>query len=205
MGTSKIEYVKYTFNPWIGCTKASSGCANCYAKRDFGRKPQWADCWGPGGERKRTSEANWRKPFMWDRQAAAAGVRPRVLCGSLCDVFEDREDLVSWRVDLQALINSTPNLDWMLLTKRPENFSALWPCNEASAESLITHVWVGTSVENQAAADARIPALLRIPAAKHFLSVEPMLGSVDLLFASFDGSESFQSMGGIDWVICGGE
>src|ERR1051326_4190826 len=116
---SKIEWTDHTFNPWTGCTKVSPACANCYAEA-------WAKRtnivkWGPNAERRRTSESNWRQPLIWDCDAAKAGERKRVFCASLADVFEDRPELEPWRRDLMRLILSTHNLDWLLLTKRPEN------------------------------------------------------------------------------------
>ena len=82
MGKSGIEWTDYTFNPWIGCSKVSEGCANCYAERDFSRKPLWANCSGVDGERKRTSADYWKKPLAWNRAAAGKGEKPGMLLGS---------------------------------------------------------------------------------------------------------------------------
>lgn len=187
---SKIEWCDHTFNPWVGCTKVSPGCKHCYAETMMAKR--WGKVeWGPQGQRVRTSEANWRKPLAWDKAAAEAGRRARVFCGSLCDVFEMKDDqkadLYHWRMDLLDLVWKTPNLDWLLLTKRPQ-FAPGWAAFERN-------VWLGTSVENQAAADERVPALLRPRPAVAFLSVEPLLGPVDL-------SPWLER---IDWVIVGGE
>jgi protein gp37 len=112
-----------------------------------------------------------------------------VFCASLADVFEERGELVAWRDDLHDLIRRTPNLDWLLLTKRPE--MAAWYYAE---QSIPDNVWLGTSVENQAAADRRIPILAAIPASIRFLSCEPLLGEI----AAID-------LSAISWVIVGGE
>lgn len=206
---TKIEWCDHTFNPWEGCTKVSTGCANCYAEarnHRFGN-----DNWGKGKPRRRTSEANWRAPLKWNRQAelhageaAVEGFsheRPRVFCASLADVF-DSEVEIGLLADLFCLIRRTQHLDWLLLTKRPENFEPRfkdmldlmcrksYPRPAAICEAVAmfeywrsgkppSNVWLGTSVEDQPRADERIPALLRIPARVRFLSVEPLLGPVD--------------------------
>lgn len=192
-----IEWADHTFNAWIGCTKVSPGCANCYAEA---RSARWGDVeWGPGKERRRTSAANWRKPLSWDRAAARDGVRPRVFCASLSD-WLDPEVPAEWLADLLGLIADTLHLDWLLLTKRPE----LWrerledvvratrvleaagaPCPTPLAGAWLdggvpANVWVGTTVEDQRRADERIPQLVEIPARVRFLSCEPLLGAVGL-------------------------
>jgi protein gp37 len=144
---SKIEWTDHTFNPWIGCTKVSPGCTNCYAEqstptrvaRGYGR-----ELWGKGQPRQRTSESNWRQPIKWNRDAGmqetcgdcdpctggrkdqcavARPRRPRIFCASLSDWLDD-EVPIEWLADLLKLIRDTPNLDWLLLTKRPENWSS---------------------------------------------------------------------------------
>ena len=124
---SNISWCDHTFNPWIGCQKVSPGCDSCYAEAlmdtRFGKVQ-----WGPEGERKLTSDANWRKPLTWNRKAATAGERPRVFCASLADVF-DNQAPQAWRRRLWSLILDTPNLDWLLLTKRPQNISKMMPWN----------------------------------------------------------------------------
>lgn len=231
---SAIEWTDHTFNSWIGCTKVSPGCANCYAEQRSRRFPEQGQ-WGPGALRKRTSEANWRKPLSWNRQLAelAAGghnvPRERVFCASLADWLDpevDAEDLA----DLLALIAKTPNLDWLLLTKRPhlwaermeaaigvsegEDARLWWVCSWLGAcESGIPkpppNVWIGTSVEDQQRADERIPHLLEIPARVRFLSCEPLLGPVDLTAGKIADADwcdpGEDSIPGIHWVIAGGE
>lgn len=191
---SKIEWCDHTFNPWIGCSKVSPACENCYADvygNRFGVK------WGPRGDRRRTSAENWRKPLVWNRRAERDGVRQKVFCASLADVFEERSDLVEWRNQLFSFIESTPWLDWLLLTKRPRyawlyfgfgRYSLKNGCRE-----MPQNIWIGTTVENQLQADKRIHELVKIPARVRFLSMEPLLGPVDL------------DLDDIGWVIVGGE
>jgi len=209
---SKIEWCDHTFNPWVGCSKVSTGCKNCYAEnmmdKRFGRVQ-----WGVSGTRSRTSAANWEKPLSWNRKAKEEGTRPRVFCGSLCDIFEDRPELVEWRRDLLSLIVDTPNLDWLLLTKRPENVNRM--INEVCGLversqwfgewlNINKHIWIGTSVENQETADKRIPELLKIPAAVRFLSAEPMLGPVVLARVPMTLSQVTDLQPGQDIVLPGG-
>lgn len=229
MKDSNIEWTDHTFNPWIGCTKVSEGCKFCYAEAQmdhrFGRAK-----WGPQGARVRTSPAYWRKPLQWDREAAEQVTRKRVFCASLADVFEDRPELRRWRNELFLdLIDETPSLDWLLLTKRPENIMDMLPPHWRY-QSIPDNVWIGTSVEHQKAADKRIPHLLEVPAAVRFLSCEPLLGpvSLDRWFGLQPGNrwaeclcdeidpadrpcitcEARRALGeksGIHWVIVGGE
>lgn len=139
--TTKIEWANKTFNCWIGCTKVSPACDHCYAE-SMAKRYGWAK-WGAGEPRKRTSEANWKKPLAWDREAANEGTRPRVFCASLADVFDAEVD-PAWRVDLFHLILATPNLNWLLLTKRPQ-VAKKW----FESAPVPLNVWLGTTVENQ--------------------------------------------------------
>ena len=193
---SKIQWTDMSWSPWIGCTKISAGCTNCYADELMTRKPRWANTWGPRGKRERTSESYWRKPLRWNARAAAENTRYRVF-PSLCDPFDEHESIkYEWRLDFHELIEATPHLDWLLLTKRPEKVMGLWP----SRWHLLPNVWIGTSVENQETANKRIPDLLQIPAHVRFLSCEPLLGPIelDLVPARFNDPE-------IHWIIVGGE
>jgi protein gp37 len=181
---TSIEWCDHTLNPWIGCAKVSPGCDNCYAARQDAFRHWTPEGWG--GPRKRTSEAAWRQPVKWnaahDAFAAVHGRRQRVFCASLADVF-DNQVPVQWRVDLFRLIAATPNLDWLLLTKRIGN---AWPmmldvskwCQ--GGEQPMENIWLGATVVNQEEADRDIPKLLAVPARVRFLSMEPMLGPVDL-------------------------
>jgi protein gp37 len=236
---TKIEWATHTFNPWIGCAKVSPGCQHCYAEALMDTRYGTVK-WGIHGTRKRTSPANWRKPVAWNRRCGALGIRERVFCCSLADVFEDRPDLSPIRLDLFRLILATPHLDWLLLTKRPEKvmaliFQAIGQLEDGDAvathpmspeDSMLmamlsawyqgippTNVWVGTSVENQKEANKRIPELLAIPAEVRFLSMEPLLGPVDLVEAQAilphvpaGGPKPLLIPGAtIGWVIVGGE
>ena len=185
---SKIEWTDHTFNPWIGCQKVSAGCDNCYAEnmmdRRYGRVK-----WGPHGDRVRTSSGNWQKPRQWDRAAKLARVRHRVFCASLADIFDNRVP-VEWRADVWKLIDETPHLDWLLLTKRPENIERMLPADWRYGRN---NVWLGTTCEDQKAFDRRWPVLADIKAACRFISYEPAIGPLRI----GDARPS--------WVICGGE
>lgn len=238
--TSEIGWTDATFNPVIGCMKVSPGCKNCYAESDFDKRRGIAS-WGPNGTRVITSDAYWKQPLKWNKKAAAEGIRRRVFCASLADVFEDwrgpigkgslgeiatkpyldsesgpenwiaawpedmAKDPQGWRLvtmddvrkRLFALIDATPNLDWQLLTKRPENIRRMWPDYQGLKQMWVGdrdtrhedrvlryrhNVWLGTSVENQEYADNRIPHLMdcRDLSPVLFLSAEPLLGPIDL-------------------------
>lgn len=215
---SKIEWTTHTFNPWRGCTKVSPGCTNCYAESLSKRFNGTLGIWGDKGTRVVAAESYWQQPRKWDRAAKESGERHRVFCASLADVFEDRPELIAPRVRLFHLITETPSLDWLLLTKRPENVRRFYGGDGVSrswSESMPPNAWIGTSVENQATADERIPHLLAIPATVRFLSMEPLLGPVDLGCAYAvppyctwcSGHEPLCKgrLDGIDWVIVGGE
>ena len=189
---SSIEWTHHTFNPWWGCVKVSPACTHCYAETWAKRVGQ--KLWGPRAKRRFFSDEHWRAPVKWNAEAEVLGARHRVFCASMADVFEDRSELAPHRARLFRLIESTPHLDWLLLTKRPEHapglarsagWSGAWPRN----------VWAGTTVENQEYAAERIPHLLEIPAKVRFLSCEPLLGPVDLR----------EWISSLDWVIAGGE
>ena len=191
---SHIEWTHHTFNPWWGCIKVSAACDNCYA--ELWAKRMGHQLWGKHSARRFFGAAHWREPIVWNDDARTSGRRERVFCASMADVFERRADLNAERLKLWTLIENTPNLDWLLLTKRPQNIEKIapwrseWPAN----------VWVGTTVENQTLADKRLPFLLRVPAAVRFLSCEPLLGPLDLRhwFKRND-------LNRIDWIIAGGE
>lgn len=179
---SKIEWCDHTFNPWEGCQRVGPGCDNCYAETRNARfGGGQAVNWGPGAPRRRTSTSNWELPKRWNAQAEAFmnqhGRRQRVFCASLADVF-DNQVPEAWRIDLFALIEETPHLDWLLLTKRIGNATAMVPWSACSGPW--DNVWIGATICNQAEADRDIPKLLAVPAAKRFLSMEPLLGAVDL-------------------------
>lgn len=178
-----IAWTDHTHNEWIGCLKISAACASCYAEVSTPTRVLRAkglEVWGPASTtaRHRTSEANRRKPFAWNRAAKRDGVRRKVFCSSLSDVFEDHPMLAPWRADLWRTIEACDGLDWQLLTKRPENILAMVP--ESWRAAWPAHVWIGTTVEDQRRAEERIPHLLAVPARVRFLSCEPLLEEVDL-------------------------
>jgi len=197
MKNTKIEWCENTFNPWVGCSPVSAGCAHCYAAAMWKR-------WGKEfAVRTRTSAAYWKQPLRWNAEAKRRGKMATVFCGSMCD-WLDLDAPGYARGELTGLITSTPHLFWMLLTKRPENLSNEIGCLPFDMSGY-PNVGMGVTVENQAMADKRIPLLLKIPARMRFVSVEPMLGPVDLQYAAFNGADSLTSLEGIDWVICGAE
>lgn len=202
MENSKIEWTHHTFNPWIGCAKVSPGCLNCYAETlmdtRYGRVK-----WGKGQPRARTGQDNWRKPRQWNKAAEGADERPRVFCASLADWLDD-EVPIRWLAELLEMVHATPRLDWLLLTKRPENWRRrLEQASECFGPGNIVqdwlrgdapdNVWIGTSAEDQPRWDERIPLLMNIPARVRFVSAEPLLGRIH--------------MGEMrpDWLIVGGE
>ena len=279
---TKIEWATHTFNPWRGCAKVAAGCANCYAEQQSKRNPRTLGVWGPDGSRVVASEAMWQRPVAWNRDAsfrsdlgdeiekntgkrpACYKARPRIFCGSLCDVFEDwhgqcRMSDRGWcvknrhmgeflgygscrlakgndavylndvRARLFRLIDAMPNLDWLLLTKRPENVRRMWrtplssPC--VQGDGSVSHdyvggecrrcdglrrenVWLGTSIACQEDADRNVSELLKCRdlAAKLFLSIEPLVGPV-MLHHWIDEAGQFHASQGVDvdWVIVGGE
>lgn len=218
---SGIEWTHHTFNPWRGCSKVSPGCKHCYAEQTAKRNAAVLGEWGPGARRVIASEVYWRGPLAWDRAAAAAGERHRVFCASLADVFEARPDLVEPRRRLFDLIAITPHLDWLVLTKRPE-FARMYLADLCDLDMSLNdpplmplpNLWLGVSVEDQQRAEERIPLLLDTPAAVRFLSMEPLLGPVDIgrwmpvdvgSFSGPGGALRITRVGGIDWVIVGGE
>jgi protein gp37 len=208
MKDSEISWTHHTFNPWWGCVKVSPGCEACYAEtlsKRWGHK-----IWGPAKttQRRLMSDDYWKQPLKWNAAAEKAGTRARVFCASMADVFEDHPGVTSSRIRLWDLIRETPMLDWLLLTKRPENILQMIPDRWRSHPR--HNVWYGTSVENQEYADRRIPELLKVPAVVRFLSCEPLLGPVDIFdylwesagpeWAGYNLAEP-----GIHWVIAGGE
>ena len=185
---TEISWADATFNPWIGCTKVSTGpqgaCEHCYAERDNGRRG-WVPGWGPGVPRRRTK--TWGDPLKWNRQAAVTGYRPRVFCASLADVFDNEVD-PNWRTDLWALIRQTPNLRWMLLTKRIGNAPKMLPDDWP-----YPHVGLMATLATQAEWNRDYPKLARMLAAWRGVSAEPLLGPIDIGDAR------------PDWIITGGE
>lgn len=190
MKDSKIAWTMHTFNPWVGCAHMSPGCENCYAEAQNNRFKWNGGAWGHGAPRKITGNANWRNPVKWNAGAARAGRRDRVFCASLADVF-DSEAPPEARERLWKLIRATPHLDWLILTKRPQNFKRFLPTDWANG---YPNVWLGVTVENRKNGFPRVVVLRNTPAKVRFLSCEPLLEDV-----------SDVDLTDIDWVIIGGE
>lgn len=250
---TKIEWTDHSFNPWEGCQKVGPGCDNCYAETRNARFAGGeAINWGPDAPRRRTAPSTWAKPKAWnaahEKFFAEHGRRQRVFCASLADVFDNAVD-PQWRADLFALIAQTPNLDWLLLTKRIGNVHKLldeailhiesrpdWksegPHKLEAARNLMANwvqlkkpphnVWLGATIVNQEEADRDIPKLLAVPARVRFLSMEPLLGPVNLSVIEINGDSEIYPLSGttdcvndegesapdlppLDWVIVGGE
>lgn len=203
-----ISWAHHTFSPWWGCEKVSPACDNCYAEA-------WADrmkfsVWGKDAPRRFFGDNHWREPVRWNKKAEKQGERHRVFCASMADVFEARKDLDPWREKLWALIEATPHLDWMLLTKRPENLMDMLPARWTVGEKPERpNVWLGVTAENQRRADERLPQLFAVPAAVYWVSAEPLLGPIDFgrhfSYEVETGQLSGGSVHGVDWIIVGGE
>lgn len=202
---TKIEWAKHTFNPVIGCEKVSPACKHCYAE-SWAKRTGHPELWR--GERRRTTAANWRKPLKWNAAAEAVGKQESVFTASLGDWAEDHPVWDEARPDLWALIRDTPWLLWLMLTKRPQNVRGLLPDDWGAG---YPNVAIGVTVENQERADERIPHLLTIPAALRFLSMEPLLGPVDLRRVNpwddfhTDALDTPDPACKVHWVIAGGE
>lgn len=202
---SKISWTHHTFNPWWGCTKVSPGCVHCYAEGLSKRTGN--EVWGDDKGRRFFGDKHWAEPLRWNEAALEVGERHQVFCASMADVFEDRGDLHEPRARLFKLIEDTPNLDWLLLTKRPENMTRLAPTSWLNVWP--KNAWAMTSVENQVQAHKRIPELLKVPAQIRGLSVEPLLEEVTLGLMGICPSswgKGYNHVGDfIHWVIVGGE
>ncbi len=182
----------YTFNPWWGCFKVSEECKYCYAEGIAHHYRHHV--WGPASTtpRRLFKERHWQEPLVWNRQAEKQGHRRSVFCASMADVYEEHPDVVGERQKLWHLIENTPWLNWLILTKRPENILRLSPWEQKHWPD---NVWIGTSVGLQARAEERIPYLLEVPAVVRFLSCEPLLGPLDIS----------PWLSQLQWVISGGE
>lgn len=166
--TTNIAWTDSTFNPWMGCSKVSPGCDHCYAEVSTPSRTMHV-MWGPHEARRRTSAANWNLPRRWNAAHeeffAANGRRRRVFCASLADVFDNQVEL-AWREDLWKLVRETPNIDWLILTKRIGNVAKMMPADWGSG---YRNVWLGITAVNQVEADRDIPKLLNVPAAVRWL------------------------------------
>jgi protein gp37 len=205
--TTGIAWTDATFNPWHGCTRVSPACEKCYAEA-FSKRTGF-NVWGVQADRRKFGDKHWNDPVRWNKAAEKAGQRMRVFCASMADVFEDRHDLDDDRERLWALIEATPWLDWQLLTKRPENIVTMLP--DAWLKEPRPNVWLGTTCENQKYAEIRLPHLLAVNAAVHFVSYEPALGPADFTpwMKMFRNDHIVDPTGlayqTVDWLIAGGE
>lgn len=195
-----ISWTHHTWNPHSGCAKVSAGCAHCYAAALPPGMRRGAE-WGTETPRVMASEAYLRQPFAWDLAAARAGERHRVFCGSTMDWAEDRDDLDASRARIFATVEATPNLDWLLVTKRADQIMRRVP--ERWRGGFPKNVWILVSVEDQRAADERIPHLAEVPAVVRGLSMEPLLGPVDL--SAWLWGPMGARAADVNWVITGGE
>lgn len=172
---SRIEWTDHTFNPWWGCTPISPGCDHCYAAV-WDRRLGGAH-WGAHAPCRVMSDAYWRQPRRWNARPHPAGRRWRVFCASMADVF-DNQAPPGQRERLWALIRATPTLEWLLLTKRPQNIATYLPADWGDG---YPNARLGVTVENPTEAERRIPRLTAIPARlAPFLSCEPLLAPLDL-------------------------
>lgn len=208
--STKIAWCTSTFNPFIGCSKVSPGCDHCYAEQQDSRK-RWdggKTHWGPGVPRYRTSAANWRQPLTWNaKQTSMLAGDPntppwRVFCASLADVF-DNEVPQEWREDLWDLIEETPNLEWLLVTKRIGNSLGMMPVRWCTG--IPKNVRLIITVCNQDEAGRDIPKLLALNV-KNGVSYEPALGPVDWWQIPVPGTHGDMcDLTDIQWIIIGGE
>lgn len=194
---SGISWTNHTFNIVWGCTKLSPACQSCYAEAWAMR---YGVGWGPTAERRTFGEKHWLDPVRWARSAARRGVRERVFTSSMADVFEDHPVVANERMKLWSVIDATWHaIDYLVLTKRIDRVVDALAADGLPDDYLARRgVWLGTTVENQEWADRRIPHLLATPAAVRFLSVEPMLGPINLGLWRVERVNNF-------WVIVGGE
>jgi protein gp37 len=222
---SGIEWTHHTWNPWVGCTKISPACDHCYAEgwsKRVGR-----DVWGPHADRQRTKTQG--NPIKWNKRLEGTGERERVFVASLADVFDNHKSIQQeWRDEMWRTILECKNLDFLLLTKRPQNIKRYLPVDWGCG---YPNVWLGTTVENQTTAEQRVHHLMRMPAVVRFLSCEPLIGPVDLteiagmssdvhdgypVFFDATTGKAYDVNGeempcghwidpGIEWVITGGE
>ena len=207
---SKISWTDNSWNPWWGCTNVSPGCDHCYAEGFANRLA--LDIWGKDAPRRFFGDKHWNEPRKWNEKAKKAGVPLKVFCGSMCDICEDRRDLDEQRKRLWKLIEETPNLIWMLLTKRPQNYLKMLP--SWWIDKPLPHVWLMTTVESPDYA-WRVEKLMKVPAVVHGVSWEPALGYVDFSMYMAERCCSGFECGCkglpinpppyLDWLIAGGE
>lgn len=190
--TTAISWCDHTFNPVWGCAKVSPGCDHCYAEA-WDKRTGGAH-WGAGAPRRTFGDKHWNEPRRWNAAAEKAGVRRRVFCASMADVF-DNEWPEGEREKLWPLIRETPHLVWLLLTKRIGNTAKMLPADWGDGYA---NVWLLATIVNQEEAERDGPKLARTPALVRGWSVEPMLGPIDI-------DAALSGLRNPDWIICGGE
>jgi protein gp37 len=171
-----IEWCDSSWGAWWGCAKVSLACNNCYAET-WAKRTGFPDLWGVDAGRRTFGVKHWTDPLKWNAVAGKSGKRHLVFCNSMADVFDNHSGVTDARKRLWYLIQSTPYLTWILLTKRIGNAKAMLPTDWGDG---YPNVWLGISVCNQVEADRDIPKLLTVPAQVRFLSCEPLLGRIDL-------------------------
>lgn len=204
MENSKISWTDHTANFWWGCFKVSDGCKNCYAETLSNR---WGkSIWGPASTTDREyKKSAWKNVVKWNDKARKNGVRYRVFVQSMSDFFEDHPQVVDWRHEALKLMSRCTNLDFQILTKRPENVKRMIPATWQAHKwgKIPNHIWIGTSVENQEQADKRIPELMKVNARVRFLSCEPLLGPIDFRTVPGFNRVGLSLYGW--WIIAGAE
>lgn len=212
-----ISWTDHTFNPWWGCQKVSEACRNCYAEATDkrGLLDGGISHWGPAAPRRFFGNDHWKQPDKWNRKAAADGVRRRVFVASMADVFERRDDLEPHRLRLWQTIKRCTSLDWLLLSKRPENMFSMipwldnryipnWP-EELRGSDPWQNVWLGVTAEDEEHMIDRVLALRAIPAAIRFVSCEPILELIgsEIFDRALGGNRA--ALGDVHWLIVGDE
>lgn len=209
-----IAWTDATFNPVRGCRKLSAGCAHCYAAELSRVNPGVLGTWGANGQRVVSSDG-WEARFdAWEKKAAKAGKPMRIFVNSMWDPGEGpdvdgkegrdgpRSDYLPVLHKLVEIARRCPHLRLQMLTKRPWNLVAWW--QDSDLGKWPANLWMGVSTENQEEADERIPWLMMLPAAVRFLSVEPMLGPINLAGWAIDAPGSYP-LNRLAWVIAGCE
>jgi protein gp37 len=214
MKNTTIEWADHTYNPWWGCSEIPgpkgkpSACDHCYAKGVAGRfahifaenlliQISTSTVWGPESDRlvwPQDSDKN-REPLAWNRQAERKGERHRVFCLSMGDIMERNDLLIEPRKKVFELVEKTPFLDWMFLTKRPQEYKHFLP--EAWLKEPRHNVWLMTTIER---ADLlwRLDEIMAVPAVVHGVSMEPLFDRITL-------PSEFLKKKHSAWVITGGE
>lgn len=195
---TKIAWADSTLNYWIGCTKISGACDGCYAEALMDHRRHRVN-WGPHGDRSRTK--TWHDAYRWQRQAAAFraehGRNRRVFVNSLSDTFDNHRSIEpEWREAIWQAARDCPDIDFLILTKRPQNFARYLPADWGAG---YPNVWLGVTTEDQDEFDRRVPILIRTPARVRWLSIEPYIGGIHPLWLEY------LMPGMIHWAIIGGE